>query len=140
MKKTADYIIKHWDEEQYTTWFAVDELTYDGDVLRLFVGESDAAYRFAADLMADAAEDTLSGAPFYRVTVISTSVAHDWWQACAAGVGSNELLTPGQAAKKYAISRQTVHDRINRGRIPAEAIGGVWYVMDASMALFAPLR
>lgn len=138
--KTADYIVKHWDEEQLSSWYAVDELTEDGDMLRLFVGESDAAYRFAADMMADAAEDTSAGAPFYRVAAIGTDTARDWWTACAEGVGSSELLTAGQAAKKYGISRQTVHDRINRGRIPAESIGGVWYVMDASMSLFSPLR
>lgn len=73
------------------------------------------------------------------MTLISPAVAHDYFAGILAGLEDpGRMLTMAEAAKRYGVTKQSVHERITRGRIAAEEVGGAWRVLDASMPLWVP--
>lgn len=149
MKKTAtvDEILDNWESEQYRDWYAVDCLMAQdgkkpGRINRLMVTSDKArAQDFAARHAAG--YDVAFGEPgeigqmnFYRCTIISAKVAHDYLVGLKRGY-SSELLPMSEAAKVAGISRQAMHGRIERSTIPAELVGREWYVLAASVKIYS---
>lgn len=73
------------------------------------------------------------------MTLISPAVTYDYFVGILAGLEElGRMLTMAEAAKRYGVTKQSVHERITRGRIADEEVGGAWWVLDASMPLWVP--
>lgn len=148
-------IIENWEDDgRYREWYAVDVMRANEDVkqpmkvTRMFVGGRERAAEIASERVtglnltfggAPAEPGEFGEAPFYRMTAVSPEMAHDYFAGILAGIGHpGRMLTLAEAAKRYGVSKQSVHERITRGRIAAEEVGGAWRVMDASMRLWTP--
>lgn len=144
---TAEETLKNWERESLRDWYAVDCLICadgkrPGRVNRLMVTTDKARAQEVAARRA--AGYDLAGEPgeigqmnFYRCTMVSAAVAHDYLQGCLVNGESSELLPMSEAAALAGITRQSMHGRIKRGSIPAELIGSEWYVSIASVMLYA---
>lgn len=135
-------------------WYAVDKIAANGDskqpmkVTRLFVGDRATAAKMAAEYAAGtnlvdyegnrAEPGEVGEAPFYRMTLVSDAMARDWRKGCEIDGCTGRMLTMAEAAEKYGMSKQSVWNRIQRGRMTAEIVGGSWRVLDATLALWEP--
>ena len=143
----AEEALKNWETEQHSDWYAVDCLICSdgkkpGRINRLMVTTDKARAQEVAARRA-AGYDLAYGEPgeigqmnFYRCTMISAAVAHDYLAGCLVDGESSELLPLSEAAALAGISRQSMHGRIKRGSIPAELVGTEWYVSVASIMLY----
>lgn len=159
MKSRVENIMENWNEEgAFREWYAVDVMRPNEDakqpmkVTRTFVGDRERAAKIAAERVTalnlldptgscPAEPGEFGEAPFYRMTAVSPEVAHDYFAGILAGLEHpGRMLTMAEAAKRYGVTKQSVHERIRRGRIAAEEVGGAWRVLDASMRLWTPER
>jgi hypothetical protein len=137
-----------------TEWYAVDRLTPNDNpkqpskVLRMRVCDRVTANKMVAEFAAGVNVTDYEGnlaepgefgeAPFYRVTLVSQDMARDWFEGCKVDGCQGWMLTLSEAAEKRGMSKQSMWERIKRGRMTAEIVGGTWRVLDATLALWTP--
>lgn len=127
-------------------YFAVDEITTDGKMLRLFVGEREEAERLVTQKVCDDfgfhGDVETPGtweAPFYRMTWISEETAKEILD-CIDFDDAGRLYSMSEAAEKLGMRRQSMHSLIQRGRIHAELIQGEWKITGAALRMFSPIK
>lgn len=146
-------ILENWEgNHEFDDWYAVDEIVLGASdwtgpksanvVRRLMVADRDRAADFAAKTVTglNSLEEpgAVGEAPFFRMKLIGRDCAHDYFEGCLIDGCGNRMLPMKEAAEHVGISKQAMHERITRGRIAAEMIGGVWYVQEASLLLWVP--
>lgn len=154
LMNTESKTIEYSDE---TEWYAVDRLTPNDNpkqpakVLRMRVCDRATANKMVAEFAAGINVTDYEGnlaepgefgeAPFYRVTLVSQDMARDWFEGFKMEKDEGcygWMLTLSEAAKKYGMSKQSMWERIKRGRMTAEIVDGTWRVLDVTLALWTP--
>lgn len=141
--KTASEILASWErDEEYNDWYALDELTDDGRMLRVTVGTLEDVQR-QADTMMFGGDDAgcFANEPFYRFKMVPAESARLFFAACAdqdAPDYAARLMSVREVAERTGRTKQAVLQLIQRGRLHAEMIMGEWRVMGQALHEFKP--
>lgn len=140
---TASEILAAWDNEnEFNDWYALDELTDDGRMLRVTVGTFEDVQRMAANFMFGGDDaGAFANEPFYRVKLIDAESARLFFTACAsqdAPENAAQLLSVREAAEQMGRTRQAVLELVKRSRLHAEMIMGEWRIMGQALHDFKP--
>lgn len=139
----AEVCERHRVDGESKQWYAVDQIFLgnaqwsereDMTMYRLMAGSLERCMKVAAT------ESILVGgsdAPFIRVSKISDEMGRAVRYTESA---DSRMLTLSEAAEMAGISKQGMHDRIKRGRMPAERVGGAWRIPAVAVLDFKARR
>lgn len=139
-RKRADEIVRDWGEDRYREWYALDRvrLCEDGwEIDRVMVGDLDSVSRMSAEVGAAKYETDPYGMPgvpgdhghdsFIAITVLREDVAFASFSGLAEN-GGFELVEGTVYADGHGMTMEEFEEEAVSGGVPAEVIGGRWYV------------